>query len=61
MPSSPTPSVIDQATRREELLSALDRVPDPRDPRGKRYPLSSLLALTITATIAGARSFAAIG
>ncbi|WP_247275023.1 ISAs1 family transposase [Rhodococcus sp. F64268] len=48
-------------TRRELLLTALETVPDPRDRRGVRYPLASILALAVTATIAGARSFAAIG
>lgn len=61
MPSSLTLPAADHPTRREQLLDALERVPDPRDPRGKRYPPPSVLALAITATIAGARSFAAIG
>lgn len=42
-------------------MSALARVPDPRDPRGVRYPLAGMLAVAVTAVIAGARSFAAIG
>jgi len=48
-------------TRHERLLSALETVPDPRDRRGVRYPLVGVLALAVTATIAGCRSFAAIG
>lgn len=43
------------------LLAVLDKVPDPRDPRGVRYPLSGMLAVTVCAVLAGARSFAAIG
>lgn len=58
MPSSP---ITVPATSPESLLACLGRVPDPRDPRGVRYPLAGLLALTVTAVAAGARSFAAIG
>ena len=36
-------------------------MPDPRDRRGVRYPLAGVLALAVTATVAGCRSFAAIG
>jgi hypothetical protein len=36
-------------------------VPDPRDPRGVRHPLTSLLLAAVAAVLAGARSFAAIG
>ncbi len=42
------------------LLHALSAVPDPRDPRGVRYPLSGLLAVAVCAVLAGASSFAAI-
>jgi predicted transposase YbfD/YdcC len=42
------------------LLTALARVPDPRDPRGVRYPLSAVLAVAVCAVMAGASSFAAI-
>lgn len=61
MPSSPTPPALTNPTRHERLLSVLQRVPDPRDKRGIRYPLAGVLALAVTATIAGARSFSAIG
>ncbi|GAB3864003.1 hypothetical protein GCM10029963_73670 [Micromonospora andamanensis] len=43
------------------LLEALARVPDPRDPRGIRYPLASVLAVAVCAVMAGASTFAAIG
>lgn len=43
------------------LLEALARVPDPRDARGVRYPLASLLAVAVCAVMAGASTFAAIG
>ncbi|WP_243715762.1 transposase family protein, partial [Micromonospora sp. KC207] len=42
------------------LLRALAAVPDPRDPRGVRYPLTALLAVAVCAVMAGASSFAAI-
>ncbi|MEU4643392.1 ISAs1 family transposase [Micromonospora sp. NPDC023814] len=42
------------------LLAALARVPDPRDPRGIRYPLASVLAVAVCAVMAGASTFAAI-
>ena len=41
-------------TRHQRLLTALESVPDPRDRRG-------VLALAVTATVAGCGSFAAIG
>ena len=42
------------------LLHALAAVPDPRDRRGVRYRLSSLLAVAVCAVLAGAATFAAI-
>src|SRR5258706_2007880 len=43
-----------------DLLRALAAVPDPRDPRGIRYRLTSLLAVAVCAVLAGATTFAAI-
>jgi predicted transposase YbfD/YdcC len=43
------------------LLEALDALTDPRDPRGRVYGLSFLLAASFVAVLAGARTFAAIG
>ncbi|MET7710812.1 transposase family protein [Micromonospora sp. NPDC005413] len=43
------------------LLAALARVPDPRGPRGVRYPLASLLAVAMCAVMAGASPLVAIG
>ena len=43
-----------------ELLALLEQVPDPRDRRGRRYRLPSLLVLALSAVAAGARSFYAI-
>ena len=42
------------------LLDVLKSVPDPRDRRGRRYPLWGLLAVAILATASGMRSFAGI-
>jgi DDE family transposase len=41
-----------------KFLDVLASVPDPRDPRGLRYPLAGLLAIAILATAAGMRSYA---
>lgn len=60
-----SPSLADpaQAQRpgRADLLAALGSVPDPRDPRGVRHALPVILAVAITALLAAARSFTAIG
>ena len=46
----------------EGLLDALALVPDPRDPRGVRYRLATLLAIGVCAmTTCGHNSLAAIG
>jgi predicted transposase YbfD/YdcC len=42
------------------LLQALSTVPDPRQARGRRYGLQSVLLLAVGAVLAGARSYAAI-
>lgn len=43
------------------LRECLSRVADPRDPRGMRRSLTSLLLAGVAAVLAGARSFTAIG
>jgi Pyridine nucleotide-disulphide oxidoreductase, dimerisation domain/DDE_Tnp_1-associated/Pyridine nucleotide-disulphide oxidoreductase len=43
------------------LAEYLVQVPDPRDPRGLRHTLTSLLLAAVAAVLAGARSFAAVG
>jgi hypothetical protein len=43
------------------LLATLERVPDPRKRRGVCHRLASVLAIAAAATLAGARSFIAIG
>jgi hypothetical protein len=55
--SSPVPVTDGEQYR---LLDALSKIPDPRDPRGIRYPLSGLLTVAVCAVLAGASSFAAI-
>ena len=42
------------------LLQALSAVPDPRQARGRRHGLHSILLLAVGAVLAGARSYAAI-
>src|SRR5674476_1146226 len=41
---------------RESSLTALGRVPDPRDPRGVRYPIVAMVTVVVCAMLAGARS-----
>jgi predicted transposase YbfD/YdcC len=43
------------------LAECLERVPDPRDPRGVRHTLTSLLLAAVAAVLAGAQSFTAVG
>src|SRR5262249_38672864 len=42
------------------LIEALAHVEDPRKARGKRHPLSAILALSVAATVCGAQSYGAI-
>jgi predicted transposase YbfD/YdcC len=63
--SSPIPDVLNQPTltvesvrgRVDGLWRALEAVTDPRDGRGVRYRLPSLLALGVLAVAAGAKTF----
>lgn len=48
------------ARRKESLLEALARVPDPRGRQGRRYSAASMLALGVCAMACGARSLYAI-
>ncbi len=59
MPSSPMADA--NSDERAGLLTTLARVPDPRDPRKVRYPLAGMLAVAVSAVLAGAKSFASIG
>ena len=58
MSSSPTPVLV--AEQMAPLTSVLSDLVDPRKRRGRRYPLTALVAAGIAATLSGARSFAAI-
>ena len=53
--------VSDPSQDTKNLLTVLRGVPDPRDPRGVRYPLAGVLAVAVCAVLTGARSFVAIG
>jgi len=44
-----------------DLWEHLDRLPDPRQRRGRRHGLAAVVAVAVCAVLAGARSFAAIG
>src|SRR4051794_26941352 len=57
-PGTPPAPVTDG--EHDGLIQALAAVPDPRSPRGMRYPLAGLLAVAVCAVLAGASSFAAI-
>lgn len=48
------------AADRTVLAGYLAQVPDPRDPRGVRHTLASLLLAAVAAMLAGARSFTEI-
>lgn len=43
--------------RKESLLEALGRVPDPRGRQGRRYQLASVLAMEVCAMAYGARTW----
>jgi hypothetical protein len=63
LPHRPVTSIAPAAVTEHEqpgLLAVLAAVPDPRDPRGVRYPLASVLAVAVCAVLAGAVTFAAI-
>jgi predicted transposase YbfD/YdcC len=55
----PSPAVVTEGDQ-HDLFVALVAVPDPRDPRGRRYPLVSVLAVAVCAVLAGACTFTAI-
>ncbi|MEK1225159.1 transposase family protein, partial [Mycobacterium ulcerans] len=59
LPVSSVPEVFDHWSPGErseligsEFLDVLASVPDPRDPRGRRYSLMALLAIAVLATAA---------
>jgi hypothetical protein len=60
MPSSRAPwTSTDSCSRLHSFVPVrFDRVPDHRDPRGKRWPLSTLLFASLLGTMTGQKSFA---
>ncbi len=52
---------IDTPQQVADLRDYLQMVPDPRDPRGVRHSLGSILLIAAAAVLAGARSLTAIG
>jgi hypothetical protein len=56
-PHGPVRSIAPVTGREQPGLLAVAGVPDPRDPRGVRYPLSSVLAVAVCAVLAGAVTF----
>jgi predicted transposase YbfD/YdcC len=59
-PGTDTPPRPVTDGERGGLLDAVRLVPDPRNRRGVRYPLSALLTVAVCAVLAGATSFTAI-
>lgn len=58
---SPAPPVVLGRNGQESLVGALSEVPDPRDARGVRHRLPTVLGLALAAVLAGSRSVYAIG
>jgi predicted transposase YbfD/YdcC len=55
----PSPAAVTEGDH-HSLFMVLAAVPDPRDPRGRRYPLVSILSVAVCAVLAGACTFAAV-
>jgi predicted transposase YbfD/YdcC len=53
--------IKDGAGKVPGLLAVLALVPDPRRPRGRRFPLVFMLAVAAACTLAGAKTFREIG
>jgi predicted transposase YbfD/YdcC len=56
-----TSVIKDGAGKVPGLLTVLTLVPDPRKPRGRRFPLVFVLAVAAACTLAGAKTFREIG
>lgn len=56
-----TSMIKDGAGKVPGLLAVLALVPDPRRPRGRRFPLVFVLAVAAACTLAGAKTFREIG
>jgi len=59
VPSSLIPD-LSQPLSRPSLSEVFASVPDPRDPRGVRHPLASVLVVALAAVAAGARTLLGI-
>ena len=67
--SSPIPAVAQRLDpsaalgpeHHRDLLDYLAQIADPRHRRGRRHPLTVVLAVAVVAVLTGARSLAAIG
>ncbi|MGN9840585.1 transposase family protein [Nonomuraea sp. H19] len=60
-PDSQTRPVLLGRNGQESLLRALSEVPDPRDARGIRHGLPTVLGLALAEVLAGSVSVYAIG
>ena len=62
MPSShPGELIVEPVSRQDHLIQVLQRVTDPRKPRGRRHTLAALIAVAVCAVLSGAKGFTAIG
>jgi predicted transposase YbfD/YdcC len=60
MSSSPKHRRAAQLRHAANLIQILGQVPDPRDRRGRRHDLAGVIAVALTAVLAGARSYLAV-
>jgi predicted transposase YbfD/YdcC len=60
-PDSETRPVLLGRNGQESLVAALSEVPDPRDARGIRYQVPTVIGLSLAAVLAGSKSVYAIG
>jgi predicted transposase YbfD/YdcC len=60
-PDSETRPVLLGRNGQEGLVAALSEIPDPRDARGIRHQLPTVVGLALAAVLAGSRSVCAIG
>jgi predicted transposase YbfD/YdcC len=61
IPAALAPDSVGGSASESDLVALWDvvsTVPDPRSPQGIRYPLATILALSLAATVAGAGTFA---
>jgi predicted transposase YbfD/YdcC len=55
------PQVLPGAGAVRELVEMFEQVADPRDPRGVRHRLATILTVAVFAVLAGARNFRQVG